>query len=41
MPVHDAAGELVAVLDVDSDKPDAFREADVEGLKRIAALIYG
>ena len=31
---------LIGVLDVDSDRPDAFREADVRGLERVAELIY-
>jgi L-methionine (R)-S-oxide reductase len=35
VPVFDRAGELVAVLDVDSAEPDAFDEADAEGLARI------
>jgi putative methionine-R-sulfoxide reductase with GAF domain len=29
------------VLDVDSDKPDAFSPADVEGLTAVVALIHG
>ena len=40
VPVRDAAGKLVAVLDVDADEPDAFGPADVAGLERIAALIH-
>jgi len=39
VPVKDERGAVVAVLDVDSDKPEAFDETDVEGLARIAALI--
>ncbi|MBM9593697.1 GAF domain-containing protein [Rhodobacteraceae bacterium MCCB 386] len=35
LPVLDAQGELIAVFDVDSDRPDAFGEADAEGLARI------
>lgn len=38
--VRDAGGEVRAVLDVDSEKPDAFVQADVEGLERVAALIH-
>jgi len=41
VPVRDAAGAIAAVLDVDSEKPDAFSQADVEGLTAVAALIYG
>ena len=33
-------GEPVLVLDVDSDKPDAFSQADVDGLTKIVAMIY-
>lgn len=41
VPVKDATGAVRAVLDVDSDRPDAFGDEDVAGLARIAALIYG
>lgn len=37
-PVFDREGELIAVLDVDSDQPDAFDEVDGEALERICAL---
>lgn len=37
LPVFDAAGALIAVLDVDSDRPAAFDQADAEGLERILA----
>jgi GAF domain-containing protein len=40
IPVRDGAGEVVAVLDVDSDQPDAFSGTDVEGLVRIVALVH-
>lgn len=40
VPVRDAGGEIVAVLDVDAAEPDAFGEADQEGLERIVALIH-
>lgn len=39
VPVFDNGGEIVAVLDVDSDKPDDFAESDVEGLGRIVRLL--
>lgn len=41
VPVRDAAGEVVAVLDVDSDELDSFNQVDVSGLEGIVALIYG
>lgn len=40
VPVRDAGGAVVAVLDVDSDRPDAFGPADREGLEAIVALLY-
>ena len=40
VPVRDAAGAVAAVLDVDSDKLAAFSAADVQGLSRIAEMIY-
>ena len=41
VPVRDAGGRIVAVLDVDSEHPDAFGEADVRGLEQVARLIHG
>jgi L-methionine (R)-S-oxide reductase len=38
VPVFDRDGELIAVLDVDSDQLDAFDEDDRAGLERIVAL---
>ena len=38
VPVFDRDGVLVAVLDVDSDRLNAFDEADAEGLERIVGL---
>lgn len=35
IPVLDASGALAAVLDVDSEQPDAFDEIDREGLEAI------
>lgn len=40
VPVRDASGALVAVLDVDSDQPDAFSQTDVDGLERLVAMIH-
>lgn len=39
VPLKDAHGRVVAVLDVDSEELDAFSAVDVEGLTRIAALV--
>jgi len=39
VPLRDAAGTIVGVLDVDSERPEAFRDADVRGLERVAALM--
>jgi GAF domain-containing protein len=41
LPVWDAAGTLIAVLDIDSNQPDAFRAADAEGLSLILADTFG
>lgn len=38
VPVFDAAGDLIAVLDVDSDQPDAFDDEDRRGLEKIVTL---
>ena len=35
VPVFDAAGQLAAVLDVDSEQPDAFTDEDQAGLEAI------
>lgn len=35
-----ARGAIVAVLDVDSEKPGAFSDVDAAGLLRIADMIY-
>src|SRR5215208_4312930 len=35
VPVVDAAGQLIAVLDIDSDRPAAFDEEDRVGLERL------
>ena len=35
VPVFDAEGDLAAVLDVDSEQPDAFDEIDQAGLEAI------
>jgi L-methionine (R)-S-oxide reductase len=38
VPVFDREQQLIAVLDVDSDSPDAFDEEDRAGLERICSL---
>ena len=35
VPVLDPAGRVIAVLDIDSDLPDAFREVDRRALERL------
>jgi GAF domain-containing protein len=40
VPLRDAGGRVLGVLDVDSDQPAAFSEADVQGLESIVELIY-
>ncbi len=39
VPLRDAAGQVVAVLDVDSQRLAAFDEVDVQGLAAVADLI--
>lgn len=41
VPVFDRERNLIAVFDVDSDRLDAFDEADREGLERIIGLFAG
>ena len=41
VPVREPAGNVIAVLDVDSDQPDAFTEVDRTGLEKIVALVMG
>ncbi|MCA9727042.1 MAG: GAF domain-containing protein [Candidatus Eisenbacteria bacterium] len=40
VPVLDAAGELLAVLDLDSHTPDAFDEADRDALTRLMQEVF-
>ena len=40
VPVRNAAGALLAVLDIDSDRPDAFTEADARALEAILAEVF-
>jgi L-methionine (R)-S-oxide reductase len=39
VPVRDAAGNVIGVLDVDSDQPAAFTEVDRQGLEKIVTLL--
>ena len=41
VPVFDAAGTLIAVFDVDSDRPAAFDEIDQQGLENILKATFG
>ncbi len=41
VPVSDAEGRLIAVLDVDSDRPAAFDEIDAQWLERIVQAVFG
>ena len=41
LPVRDAAGEVIAVFDIDSDQPDAFLQRDAEKLQDILNSCFG
>ncbi len=41
LPVRDAAGRLLGVLDIDSDRPAAFDAADAQGLAGILEATFG
>jgi L-methionine (R)-S-oxide reductase len=41
VPVLDRAGRLIAVFDVDSERPAAFDGLDAEGLERILKQVFG
>lgn len=41
MPIFDKAGTLLGVLDIDSDKPAFFTEADEAALAPLMAEIFG
>lgn len=40
LPVFGAGGALLAVLDIDSDQPDAFTQADADALEKILATTF-
>ncbi len=41
LPVFGAGGRLIGVLDIDSDRPDAFTETDGAALAEILASVFG
>lgn len=41
LPVHDQSGRLVAVFDIDSDRPAAFDQRDADGLAVILGAVFG
>lgn len=40
LPVRNGAGEIIAVLDIDSDRPDAFTEDDARELDAILRSVF-
>ena len=40
LPVRDAGGKLIGVLDIDSDRPAAFTEDDARELEAILAAVF-
>ena len=40
LPVWDAAGGLIAVLDLDSDQPDAFTQEDADTLQALMDRLF-
>ncbi len=40
LPVRDAAGELIAVLDIDSDRPGAYTDEDARQLDAILGSVF-
>jgi L-methionine (R)-S-oxide reductase len=41
IPVRNKAGQVIAVLDIDSDQPDAFTPNDAAEMERILASVFG
>ncbi len=41
LPVRNAAGEIIAVFDIDSNQPDAFSEYDASSLGEILSSAFG
>ncbi len=40
LPVRNSGGDIIGVLDIDSDRPAAFGPADAEGLGRILSDVF-
>ncbi len=40
LPVRNAAGDVIAVFDIDSDQPDAFTEVDATELEAILTAVF-
>ncbi|WP_170336806.1 GAF domain-containing protein [Ruegeria arenilitoris] len=40
LPVRNAAGEIIAVFDIDSDLPDAFTQADADAIGAILSTVF-
>ena len=40
LPVFNGAGDVIAVLDIDSDQPDAFSQEDAQALEAILASVF-
>jgi GAF domain-containing protein len=40
LPVFNGAGDVMAVLDIDSDQPDAFTQEDAQALEAILASVF-
>ena len=41
LPVHNGQGQLIGVLDIDSDQPAAFTQDDADNLRTILAQTFG
>ncbi|SLN53147.1 Free methionine-R-sulfoxide reductase [Roseovarius albus] len=41
LPVYTGAGKLLGVLDIDSDQPNAFTQADADGLTVVLDTVFG
>ncbi|MCG7625498.1 GAF domain-containing protein [Epibacterium sp. Ofav1-8] len=41
LPVRNGKGEVIAVLDIDSDRPAAFTAEDAEHLQALLAQVFG
>ncbi|MBV7408807.1 GAF domain-containing protein [Maritimibacter sp. DP1N21-5] len=40
LPVRDAAGEIIGVFDIDSDRPDAFTSEDAEEIGALLTQVF-